>query len=102
MQEVFDAIDPAKDVDGVTPDNVGRLVQNRAKLIACTPAGIMEMLARNGIAARGRRAVVVGRSAMPVWYSIAIFAVALYALIRFRVEAVWVIPAAGAAGWWLY
>jgi chromate transport protein ChrA len=39
---------------------------------------------------------------VPVWYSIAIFAVALYALIRFRVEAVWVIPAAGLAGWWLY
>jgi chromate transporter len=47
-------------------------------------------------------AVVVGRSAVPVWYSIALFAVALYALIRFRVEAVWIIPAAGAAGWWLY
>jgi chromate transporter len=47
-------------------------------------------------------AVVVGQTAAPVWYSIAIFAVALYALIRFRVEAVWIIPAAGAAGWWLY
>ena len=47
-------------------------------------------------------AVVVGRSAVPVWYSIAIFAIALFALIRIRVEAVWVIPAAGAAGWWLY
>ncbi|MBI3569765.1 MAG: chromate efflux transporter [Gammaproteobacteria bacterium] len=47
-------------------------------------------------------AVVVGRTAVPVWYSIAIFAVALYALIRFRVEAVWVIPAAGLAGWWMY
>ena len=47
-------------------------------------------------------AVVVGRTAVPVWYSIAIFAVALYALIRFRVEAVWIIPAAGLAGWGLY
>src|SRR3989344_4227193 len=47
-------------------------------------------------------AAVVGRSAVPVWYSVAIFAVALYALLRFRVEAVWIIPAAGAAGWWLY
>ncbi len=47
-------------------------------------------------------AVVVGRSAVPVWYSVAIFAVALYALLRFRAEAVWIIPAAGAAGWWLY
>lgn len=47
-------------------------------------------------------AVVVGQTAVPVWYSVAIFAVALYALIRFRVDAVWVIPAAGAMGWWLY
>jgi chromate transporter len=47
-------------------------------------------------------AVVVGQTAVPVWYSIALFVVALYALIRFRVEAVWIIPAAGAAGWWLY
>ena len=44
MQQVFDTIDPAKDVDGVTPVNVGRLVQNRAALVACTPAGIIEML----------------------------------------------------------
>lgn len=47
-------------------------------------------------------AVVVGRTAAPLWYSVAIFAVAMYALIRFRLEAVWVIPAAGLAGWWLY
>ena len=47
MQQVFDAIDPAKDVDGVTPENVGRLVQNRADLIACTPAGIIEVLRRS-------------------------------------------------------
>ena len=46
MQKVFDAIDPRKDVDGVTPENVGRLVQNRAELIACTPAGIIEVLRR--------------------------------------------------------
>ena len=44
LQRVFDAIDPAKDVDGVTPVNVGRLVQNRADLVACTPAGIIELL----------------------------------------------------------
>jgi chromate transporter len=47
-------------------------------------------------------AVVVGQTAVPVWHSVAIFAVALYALMRFRVDAVWIIPAAGAAGWWLY
>jgi methylenetetrahydrofolate dehydrogenase (NADP+)/methenyltetrahydrofolate cyclohydrolase len=62
MQKVFDAIDPAKDVDGVTPDNVGRLVQNRADLIACTPAGIMELLRRSSIDVAGKHAVVIGRS----------------------------------------
>ncbi len=61
-QRVFDAIDPAKDVDGFTPVNVGRLVQNRAVLQACTPAGIMQLLDRSGIALVGQRAVVVGRS----------------------------------------
>jgi methylenetetrahydrofolate dehydrogenase (NADP+)/methenyltetrahydrofolate cyclohydrolase len=62
MQKVFDAIDPGKDVDGVTPVNVGRLVQNRAELVACTPAGIMELLKRSGIDVAGRHAVVIGRS----------------------------------------
>ncbi len=62
MQKVFDAIDPSKDVDGVTPVNVGRLVQNRADLVACTPAGVIEVLTRNGIEIAGRHAVVIGRS----------------------------------------
>jgi methylenetetrahydrofolate dehydrogenase (NADP+)/methenyltetrahydrofolate cyclohydrolase len=62
MQQVFDLIDPAKDVDGVTPENVGRLVQNRAALVACTPAGIVEMLERSQIAIAGAHAVVIGRS----------------------------------------
>jgi methylenetetrahydrofolate dehydrogenase (NADP+)/methenyltetrahydrofolate cyclohydrolase len=62
MQAVFDAIDPSKDVDGVTPANVGRLVQNRADLIACTPAGIMELLRRSNIDVAGKHAVVIGRS----------------------------------------
>jgi len=62
MQKVFDTIDPAKDVDGVTPENVGRLVQNRADLVACTPAGIMELLKRSGIDPAGKHAVVIGRS----------------------------------------
>jgi chromate transporter len=47
-------------------------------------------------------AVVVGRTSVPVWISVLIFGGALYALVRFRVEAVWIIPAAGLAGWWLY
>jgi methylenetetrahydrofolate dehydrogenase (NADP+)/methenyltetrahydrofolate cyclohydrolase len=62
MHRVFDAIDPSKDVDGVTPANVGRLVQNRANLIACTPAGIIELLQRSSIDVAGKHAVVIGRS----------------------------------------
>ena len=62
MQAVFDAIEPSKDVDGVTPANVGRLVQNRADLIPCTPAGIMELLQRSNIEVAGKHAVVIGRS----------------------------------------
>ena len=59
---VIDLIDPAKDVDGSTPVNVGLLVQNRKGLVACTPAGVMELLDRSGIALQGQRAVVIGRS----------------------------------------
>jgi methylenetetrahydrofolate dehydrogenase (NADP+) / methenyltetrahydrofolate cyclohydrolase len=62
MQKVFDAIDPSKDVDGVTPENVGLLVQNRADLIACTPAGIIELLHRSSVEIAGKHAVVIGRS----------------------------------------
>ncbi len=62
MPRVFDAIHPSKDVDGVTPSNVGRLVQNRAELIACTPAGIMELLRRSELDVAGKHAVVIGRS----------------------------------------
>jgi methylenetetrahydrofolate dehydrogenase (NADP+) / methenyltetrahydrofolate cyclohydrolase len=60
--KVFETIDPAKDVDGFSPINVGRLVQNRATLRSCTPAGVMEMLSRSGIPVAGRQAVVIGRS----------------------------------------
>jgi methylenetetrahydrofolate dehydrogenase (NADP+) / methenyltetrahydrofolate cyclohydrolase len=59
---VLDLVDPAKDVDGFHPDNVGRLVQRRPRFVPCTPAGIMELLQHYGIAIRGRRAVVLGRS----------------------------------------
>ena len=61
-QRVFDAIDPAKDVDGFHPVNVGKLVQGRAHLVACTPSGVIEMLDRSGIPIEGQRAVVIGRS----------------------------------------
>jgi len=61
-RRVFDAIDPAKDVDGFHPVNVGKLVQNRATLVACTPLGVVELLEREGIPIAGARAVVIGRS----------------------------------------
>jgi methylenetetrahydrofolate dehydrogenase (NADP+) / methenyltetrahydrofolate cyclohydrolase len=61
-QKVFDTIDPAKDVDGFHPESVGRLVQGRAHLVACTPAGVIEMLVRSGIPIGGTRAVIIGRS----------------------------------------
>jgi len=61
-QRVLDLVDPTKDVDGFHPENVGRLVQKRPRFVPCTPAGIMELLARNHVEVAGRRAVVVGRS----------------------------------------
>ncbi len=59
---LLDAVDPAKDVDGFHPVNAGRLQANRPALTPCTPAGIIEILKRSGIAIAGQRAVVVGRS----------------------------------------
>jgi methylenetetrahydrofolate dehydrogenase (NADP+) / methenyltetrahydrofolate cyclohydrolase len=61
-QQVFDAVRPEKDVDGLHPVNVGYLVQNRAVLVSCTPAGIIELLERSGVTIAGARAVVIGRS----------------------------------------
>ena len=61
-ERVLRAVDPAKDVDGFHPENVGLLVQKRPRFVACTPAGIMELLRREGVELAGRRAVVVGRS----------------------------------------
>jgi len=61
-QQVFDALDPAKDVDGFHPVNVGKLVQNRATLVPCTPTGIIELLDRSRIPIAGAHAVVIGRS----------------------------------------
>ncbi len=59
---VLERIDPLKDVDGFHSSNVGLLQQGRARLVPCTPAGIMEMLRREGVELKGRHAVVVGRS----------------------------------------
>jgi methylenetetrahydrofolate dehydrogenase (NADP+)/methenyltetrahydrofolate cyclohydrolase len=62
QQRVFDAIAVEKDVDGFSAESVGRLSQNRPQLVACTPAGIIELLDRSGVGIAGRHAVVVGRS----------------------------------------
>ncbi len=59
---VLERIDPRKDVDGFHSENVGLLQQGRPRLVPCTPAGVMEMLRREGIDPKGMRAVVVGRS----------------------------------------
>ena len=59
---ILDRVSPLKDVDGFHAENVGLLVQKRPRFVPCTPAGIMEMLKRSGIAVAGRRAVVLGRS----------------------------------------
>ena len=59
---VIEAIDPAKDVDGFHPVNVGRLTLGRDAFVPCTPAGILELLLREGVELRGARACVVGRS----------------------------------------
>ena len=59
---VLESVDPAKDVDGFHPVNLGRLVSNRAGLVACTPAGCMELLRRYEIPVEGANAVVLGRS----------------------------------------
>src|SRR5262245_65811433 len=61
-KRVFDAIDPAKDVDGFHPTNVGMLVQGRPHLVPCTPAGVIAMLEHYGVRIAGTRAVVIGRS----------------------------------------
>jgi methylenetetrahydrofolate dehydrogenase (NADP+) / methenyltetrahydrofolate cyclohydrolase len=59
---VFDTIVADKDVDGFSAESVGLLSQNRPKLVACTPAGVIELLERENIPIRGRHAVVIGRS----------------------------------------
>ena len=61
-QQVIEAIDPAKDVDGFHPMNVGRLALGQRVLAPCTPAGIIELLERSGVPIRGAHAVIVGRS----------------------------------------
>ena len=58
----LDLIDPAKDVDGLHPTNVGLLHQGRPAFVPCTPGGVLELLDASGVALSGCRAVVLGRS----------------------------------------
>jgi methylenetetrahydrofolate dehydrogenase (NADP+)/methenyltetrahydrofolate cyclohydrolase len=61
-KRILEAVNPAKDVDGFQPVNLGRLVSGRPGLVACTPAGCMEILRRNEIKIESANAVVLGRS----------------------------------------
>jgi methylenetetrahydrofolate dehydrogenase (NADP+)/methenyltetrahydrofolate cyclohydrolase len=56
------ALDPAKDVDGLTPVNAGLLAHGMPGLVPCTPAGVLELLSHEGVELEGAEAVVVGRS----------------------------------------
>jgi len=61
-KKILEAVDPAKDVDGFHPLNVGRLVAGRPNLVACTPLGVMEILRRGEIQIEGANAALLGRS----------------------------------------
>ena len=61
-KKILLAVDPAKDVDGFHPMNVGYLSTQRPGLVPCTPAGVMEILRRSSIPIAGQEAVIVGRS----------------------------------------
>jgi methylenetetrahydrofolate dehydrogenase (NADP+)/methenyltetrahydrofolate cyclohydrolase len=60
--EIMDAVDPSKDVDGFHPENTGLLAQKRPRLRPCTPWGVIRLAREYGIALRGARATVVGAS----------------------------------------
>lgn len=61
-KRILEAVRPDKDVDGFHPVSVGRLVAGRPGLVACTPAGVMEILRRSDVKIEGANAVVMGRS----------------------------------------
>jgi len=61
-KKILEGVSPEKDVDGFHPMNVGRLVAGRPNLVPCTPAGVMEIFKRSGIALEGANATVLGRS----------------------------------------
>jgi methylenetetrahydrofolate dehydrogenase (NADP+) / methenyltetrahydrofolate cyclohydrolase len=61
-RKVLLAVDPAKDVDGFHPDNLGRLLLGEPRFVACTPFGVMKLLEEGGARLAGAQAVVLGRS----------------------------------------
>jgi methylenetetrahydrofolate dehydrogenase (NADP+) / methenyltetrahydrofolate cyclohydrolase len=61
---IQEALSPAKDVDGLHPENVGLLALGRPRFVPCTPAGCVEILRRSGIDVSGKHVVVVGRSTL--------------------------------------
>jgi methylenetetrahydrofolate dehydrogenase (NADP+)/methenyltetrahydrofolate cyclohydrolase len=63
-EAVLDLVPPKKDVDGLTERSMGRLLRGRTGHVPCTPAGVMRLLERYGVAVAGKRAVVVGRSTL--------------------------------------
>ena len=63
-EQVVRALDPAKDVDGLHPENMGRLVQGSPLFPPCTPAGIQQLLLRSGYAPDGKHVVICGRSSI--------------------------------------
>jgi methylenetetrahydrofolate dehydrogenase (NADP+) / methenyltetrahydrofolate cyclohydrolase len=61
-KEILETVDPAKDVDGFHPVNVGRVATGQKALAPCTPLGVIEILKRSGVEIAGAHAVVIGRS----------------------------------------
>jgi len=63
-RRVLFAVDPRKDVDGIHPENVGRLLMGEPRFVACTPFGVMKLIEEARLPLAGAQAVVVGRSNM--------------------------------------
>jgi methylenetetrahydrofolate dehydrogenase (NADP+)/methenyltetrahydrofolate cyclohydrolase len=63
-RRILFTVDPRKDVDGIHPDNIGRLLMGEPRFVACTPLGVMRLVAEAGLSLAGANAVVVGRSNM--------------------------------------
>jgi methylenetetrahydrofolate dehydrogenase (NADP+)/methenyltetrahydrofolate cyclohydrolase len=61
-QRILDLINPIKDVDAFSPENVGLLAQGRPRYLPCTPHGVLQILARHGCTVMGKHVVIIGRS----------------------------------------